>query len=65
VRTLTLRIKDDYFDRFVSFLELFPKKAVKIEDNSKQQQLNSIKEQISEAMEDVKAGRSSVLRIIN
>lgn len=64
MRTLTLKVKDDYFDKFVSFLELFPKKAIKIEDSSKQQ-LDSIKEQMNGAMSDIKAGRSNTLRVID
>mgnify|MGYP006919334591 FL=1 len=64
MRTLTLKIKDDYFDRLVSFLELLPKKAVKIERDDKLQ-LDSLKEQISEAVADIKAGRSSVLRVVD
>mgnify|MGYP000653879944 CR=1 FL=1 len=31
MRTITLNIRDDYFDKIISFLEILPKKAVKIE----------------------------------
>ena len=64
MRTLTLKVKDDYFDRLVSLLELFPKKAIKIEDDSKQH-LDNIKKQMDEAMADIKAGRSNTLRVID
>ncbi len=47
MRTLTLKISDDYFDKFVAFLEMMPKKSVKIEttDGKKEISLmqNSIK----------------------
>lgn len=32
MKTLTLQINDDYFDKIVSFLETLPKKAVKIKE---------------------------------
>jgi len=31
MRTITLKIKDDYFDKVVSFLEILPKNAIRIE----------------------------------
>jgi len=63
MKTLTLKISDDYFDKVVSFLEILPKKAVKIERDDKLQK-DEIQEHINEAMADIKAGRSNILRVV-
>lgn len=64
MRTLTLKINDDYFDKFVAFLELLPKKTVIIEEDKKQKELNIIQNEIKEAMNDVELGHSKILRVI-
>lgn len=63
MRTLTLKINDDYFDKIVSFLEILPKKAVKIE--KEQINLNDFQRNIKNAMTDIKTGKSKVLRVVN
>ena len=65
MRTLTLKINDAYFDKIVSFLEILPKKAVKIEDNNKQSSLNDFQHNIKSAMADIKTGESKILRVID
>lgn len=64
MRTLTLKISDDYFDKFVAFLDMFPKKTVTIEENKKQKELNILQNDIKEAINDVESGRSKVIRVI-
>ncbi len=63
MRTLTLKINDDYFDKIVSFLEILPKKAVKIE--KEQANLNDFQRNIKSAMTDIKTGKSKVLRVVS
>ncbi|QNM90554.1 hypothetical protein HOO34_02130 [Aliarcobacter cryaerophilus] len=46
MKALNLKIKDEYFDRIVSFLELLPKNSIVIEKDSKQQKLDEIKQTI-------------------
>ncbi len=63
MRTLTLKINDDYFDKIVSFLEILPKKAVKIE--KEQANLDDFQRNIKSAMTDIKTGKSKVLRVVS
>ena len=65
MRTLTLKIRDDYFDKIVSFLEILPKRAVRIEDTSKQEDLDNLKNGIKNAMIDIKTGNSKIIRVID
>ena len=46
MRTLNIKIKDEYFDKFVSFLELLPKTAIKIEEPAEIKKLDDIKKVI-------------------
>ena len=46
MRTLNIKIKDEYFDKFVSFLELLPKKAIKIEEPVQKKNLDNIKKEL-------------------
>lgn len=64
MRTLTLKISDDYFDRFVAFVDMLPKKAVKIAEDKKQQEIETLQNDINEALDDVKAGRVKSVRTI-
>jgi hypothetical protein len=43
----------------MSFLELLPRKAVRIEEDAKQKQLNTLKSDLKEAFEDVKLNRTT------
>ena len=61
MKALNLKIKDEYFDRIVSFLELLPKNSIVIEKDSKQQKLDEIKkEAIKEAENMLKSGNFKV-----
>ena len=64
MKTLTLRINDDYFDKIVSFLEILPKRAVKIEERDKSKKLKKIKEEIFYATNDISQGRTKKVRTI-
>lgn len=64
MRTLTLKISDDYFDRFVAFVDMFPKKAVKIAEDKKSKEIETLQNNIKEAYEDVKTGRVKSIRTI-
>ena len=64
MRTLNIKIKDEYFDKFVSFLELLPKTAIKIEEPAEKNKLDKIKKELKNAIEDIKEGRSNIIRVI-
>jgi hypothetical protein len=64
MRTLTLKISDDYFDRFVAFVDMLPKKAVKIAEDKKSKEIELLQSEIKEAFEDVKSGRVKSVRTI-
>lgn len=64
MKTLTLQINDDYFDKIVSFLEILPKKAVKIQQHDKEQKLKEIEQDLSCAFEDIKHNRTKKIRSI-
>jgi hypothetical protein len=65
MRTLTLKINDDYFDKIVSFLEILPKKAVQIENDERQANLDDFQHNIKSAMNDIKNGQSKTLRVVD
>lgn len=65
MRTLTLKISDDYFDKFVAFLEMMPKKSVKIETTSSKKEIGLMQNSIKQAMSDIDAGRSKVIRVVD
>ena len=46
MKTVTLKIQDDYFDKIISFLEILPKKAVKIEKQEEEKKLKEIEKSI-------------------
>jgi len=64
MRTLTLKISDDYFDRFVAFVDMLPKKAVKIAEDKKSKEIETLQNDIQEAFENVKFGRVKSIRTI-
>lgn len=64
MRTLNIKIKDEYFDKFVSFLELLPKTAIKIEEPAEINKLDDIKKELKNAVKDIEKGRSSIVRVI-
>lgn len=65
MQTLNLKIKDEYFDRVVSFLELLPKKSVIIEKNLKEKKLIEIENSIKNAKKDIEKGKTNFLRKIS
>ena len=64
MKALKLEIKDEYFDRIVSFLELLPKNSIVIEKDSKQQKLHEIKQTIIKSKKDVEDGKIKIVRKI-
>ena len=64
MRTLNIKIKDEYFDKFVSFLELLPKKAIKIEEPVQKKNLDNIKKELKNAIKDIEKGHSNIIRVI-
>jgi hypothetical protein len=64
MRTLTLKISDDYFDRFVAFVDMLPKKAVKIAEDKKSKEIELLQNEIKEAFKDVKSRRVKSVRTI-
>ncbi len=64
MKALNLKIKDEYFDRIVSFLELLPKNSIVIEKDSKQQKLDEIKQTIIKSKKDIENGKIKIVRKI-
>lgn len=64
MKTLTLHISDSYFDKIVSFLEMLPKKAVKIVQSDKEKQLKDIEKELLASIDDIKQGRTKKVRTI-
>ena len=64
MKTLTLQISDDYFDKIVSFLEILPKKAVKIEQQDEEKKLKEIEHELLSSVDDIKYGRTKKVRTI-
>lgn len=64
MKTLTLKINDDYFDKIVSFLEILPKKAVQIEQHQKTTKLKEIEQELLYAATDISQGRTRKIRTI-
>ena len=64
MRTLNIKIKDEYFDKFVSFLELLQKKAIKIEEPVQKKNLDNIKKELKNAIKDIEKGHSNIIRVI-
>lgn len=64
MKALNLKIKDEYFDRIVSFLELLPKNSIVIEKDSKQQKLDEIKQTIIKSKKDIEDGKIKIVRKI-
>jgi len=64
MKTLTLQISDNYFDKIVSFLEMLPKKAVKIVQSDKEKKLKNIEEELLASIDDIKHGRTKKVRTI-
>lgn len=65
MRTLTLKISDDYFDKFVAFLEMLPKKTIEIETTKQDEELEVLQKNIKKAMSDIKKGRSKTIRVVD
>ncbi|MBN2963564.1 hypothetical protein JWV37_02130 [Sulfurospirillum sp. T05] len=63
MKTLTLKIRDDYFDKFLVLLDMLPKKAVKIESKNKEE-ARVLQKNIKQALLDIEEGRSKVIRVI-
>lgn len=64
MKTLTLQINDDYFDKIVSFLKILPKKAVTIKEQADEVELNQIKHDIESSINDIKHERTKKVRTI-
>jgi hypothetical protein len=64
MQTITLKVSDSYFESFMSFLNMLPKKAVKIEKTREQKKLEALESDIKEAFADIKAGRTKVVKTI-
>jgi hypothetical protein len=61
MQTLTLKIEDNYYQKVVDFLELLPKKAVKIETpkhHDKYAKEREIANGVLQGIKDVKAGKT-------
>ena len=64
LKTLTLQINDDYFDKIVSFLEILPKKAVKIKEQEDEVELKKFKHEIESSMDDIKQKKKKKVRTV-
>ena len=64
MKTVTLKIQDDYFDKIISFLEILQKKAVIIEQQNEEEKLKDIEKNIISAFEDIKQGKTKKVRTV-
>lgn len=64
MKTVTLKIQDDYFDKIISFLEILPKKAVKIERQKEEKKLKEIEKNIICSCDDIEQGRTKKIRTV-
>lgn len=65
MRTLTLKIEDSYYQKVVDFLELLPKKAVKIETQKQDEKYakeRKIAYGVLQGVKDVKVGRTKDIK---
>jgi len=64
-KTVTLKIDEAYFDKFISFLEILPKKMVKIVNDTKtEQELEYHKKMINESLNDIKNKNTTRVKTI-
>ena len=65
MKTVTLTISDDYFERIISFLKMLPKKAIQFEEEIEQKkEKKKIEKHILSAVDDIKYGRTKKIRTI-
>lgn len=64
MRSVNLQIKDDYFEKIISFLEMLPKDVIKIKEVAKSAQLEEIESDLLRAFEDIKKGNTKFVRVI-
>jgi predicted alpha-1,6-mannanase (GH76 family) len=64
MKTLTLKINDNYYDKILSFLELLPKKAVKIKQIEKEKELKEIEQELLHSINDINTGNTQKVRSI-
>lgn len=65
MQTLTLKIEDSYYQKVVDFLELLPKKAVRIEapkQHNKHAKEREIADGVLQGVKDVKAGKTKDIK---
>jgi len=65
MRTLTLKIRDDYFDTFVAFLEILPKKYVHIDTTKQPKELEILEKNVKQALRDIKEGHTKTIRVLD
>jgi hypothetical protein len=61
MQTLTLKIEDSYYQKVVDFLELLPKKAVKIETH-KYAKEQEIANSVLQGLKEVKEGKTKDIK---
>ena len=65
MRTLTLKIRDDYFDTFVAFLEILPKKSVHIDTKKQPKELDILQKNVKQALRDIQEGHTKTIRVLD
>ncbi len=64
MRTVTIDMDESIYEKFMTIVELFPKSKLKITSDDKQKKLEALQSDIKKSLEDVKAGRSKVIRTV-
>jgi hypothetical protein len=64
MRTITVNIDESVYQKFMTLVDLFPKNKLKITSDDKQKKLEALQNDIKKSLEDAKAGRSKVIKII-
>jgi hypothetical protein len=57
MRTITIKMDESIYDKFMTVIGLFPKSKLKITSDDKQKKLEALQNDIKKSFEDVKLGR--------
>jgi hypothetical protein len=65
LKTVTLKISDDYFNTVVEFLNILPKKSVRIDACGDDDNIANLKSDISKSFKEIKKGKTRAVKVID
>lgn len=65
MKTVTLKISDDYFNTVVEFLNILPKKSVKVDVCGDDDNIVNLKSDISKSFKEIKKGKTRIVKVID